>query len=184
VERLVAVDVPEAGHEVLVRLEPDGAVTVLDDDLRLSNGLAWRPDGRELYSVDTLPGVVWARSYDPQGGGIGPRRELLRITGGGSPDVLTVDVDGNLRIALYGAGEVRRYTPSGELTGVVEVAAPHPTCPAFVGPDLDLLLISTATENLDEEQLGRYPRSGNLFAVRVGVRGLPATPWQVPPSWG
>ena len=39
--------------EILVRVEPDGGILVIDDDLGLSNGLAFTPDGGALYSVDT-----------------------------------------------------------------------------------------------------------------------------------
>jgi sugar lactone lactonase YvrE len=165
------------GHEVLVRVEADGGTTLLDDDLDLSNGIAWSPDGRRLYSVDSVPGVVRVRPYDVGSGAVGPRRQLLHVDGG-SPDGLCVDADGDLWVAVYGAGEVRRYTPSGVLTGVVEVAAPHPTCPAFAGPDLDVLVVSTATENLDDDALRRAPDSGRLFTARVGARGLPSTPWR------
>src|SRR5665647_3962414 len=37
--------------QLLLRLEADGAITVLDDNLLLANGLGWSPDGRTLYSV-------------------------------------------------------------------------------------------------------------------------------------
>jgi sugar lactone lactonase YvrE len=47
----------------LLRLEHDGAVTVLDDDLLLANGLGWSPDGRTLYSVDTLAETIYRRDY-------------------------------------------------------------------------------------------------------------------------
>ena len=66
------------------------------------------------------------------------------------------------RPQMYGAGEVRRYSPAGELTGVVTVDEPEVTCPAFVGPGLDRLLITTR------------PR---LFLADVGAVGLPVTPW-------
>ena len=64
--------------------------------------------------------------------------------------------EGNLWIACYGAGEVRRYAPDGTLTGVVEVGAPNVTCPAFVGPGPDRLLITTARSDGDRD-------SGRLF---------------------
>lgn len=53
------------GQERLWRLEHDGELTVLDDDLTISNGLGWSPDGATFYSVDSAPGMVWQRSYDP-----------------------------------------------------------------------------------------------------------------------
>ena len=43
------------GGEVLVRVTADRTVTMIDDDLSLSNGLAWSPDGSLFYSIDTTP---------------------------------------------------------------------------------------------------------------------------------
>jgi sugar lactone lactonase YvrE len=167
------------GGESLVRVEGDETITVLDDDLNLSNGLAFSVDATLLYSVHSVPGVVWARSYDAATGAVGARREWLRITDG-TPDGLCVDADGHLWIAIWGAGQVRRYTPDAQLAGIVEVAAPHTTSVAFVGDDLDLLLITTATADLTAEQLAAHPDSGRLFLARVGVTGLPVTAWAGP----
>ncbi|MFI5933826.1 SMP-30/gluconolactonase/LRE family protein [Actinoplanes sp. NPDC051494] len=167
------------GGESLLRIERDATVTVLDDDLTLSNGLAFDPAGTTLYSVDSVPGVVWARSYDAATGATGPRREWLRITDG-LPDGLCADAEGHLWIAIWGAGQVRRYTPDARLAGVVEVPAPHTTSVAFVGDDLDRLLITTATAGLDAEVLTAYPSSGRLFLADVGVSGLPVTAWAGP----
>ncbi len=75
------------------------------------------------------------------------------------------------------AGEVRCYTPAGERLATVSVPAPHTTSVAFVGPDRDLLLITTATDQLSAAQLNEYPLSGRLFTAHVGAVGLPATPW-------
>ena len=163
------------GGEVLVRCELDGAVTVLDDDLGLSNGLAWTEDGRTMFSIDTLPGRLWARGYDPASGAVGPRR-LVRTFDDGNADGICMDTDGQLWIAFYGPGEVRRYTQDGTLTGVVEVASPHTTSCAFVGPARDRLLITSATQ----ESSPRCWRSSPTPAVcssstsaRAGSRRLP-----------
>jgi sugar lactone lactonase YvrE len=124
-----------------------------------------------------VPGIVWARPY---GDAPGPRRELFRVGDGGSPDGMCVDAEGTLWIACWGAGQVRRYADTGELIGVVDVDAPHTSSVAFVGPALDRLLITTATQHMDAAARARYPDSGKLFLADVGVAGLPATPWAGP----
>jgi sugar lactone lactonase YvrE len=171
----MALDTRE-GDDCLYRLEGDGAVTVIDDDLTLSNGLAWSPDGTVMYSVDTIPGVVWARPYDPGTGEWGERSELLRIAPAW-PDGLCVDADGNLWLAVCRGGEVRCYTPAGERIATVSVPAPQTTSVAFVGPELDTLLITTGTFGMSAAQLDEFPLSGRLFTAHVGAVGLPVVPW-------
>jgi sugar lactone lactonase YvrE len=165
------------GEERLYRLEAGGGLTVLDTDLTISNGLAWSPDGSVMYSTDTAPGVVWARAYDPARGDHGPRREVVRLDRGGRPDGLCVDAAGNLWVAVWGGGEVRCYTPGGERLATVSVPAPHTTSVAFVGPERDTLLITTATDQLSAAQLDAHPLSGRLFLAHVGVTGLPLASW-------
>ena len=164
------------GGETLVRIEPDRSVTVLDDDLTLSNGLAWSPDGTLLYSIDSTPGVVWVRDYAETPG---PRREWLRFPGE-TPDGMCADAEGHLWIAFWGSGQVRRYTPGGVLAGVLDLPVPNPTSVAFVGDDLDLLLITTATNELSPQRLAAHPDSGRLFLARPGVTGLPVPAWAGP----
>ena len=166
--------------EILVRVEPDGGILVIDDDLGLSNGLAFTPDGGALYSVDTRSGTVWVREYDAQTGGAGRRREFLRIDG--NPDGLCVDEEGNVWIAMWGSGEVRCYSTAGAQIAAVDVAAPNTTSVAFVGPALDTLLITTASEQLSGPQLARYPDSGRLFTADVGARGNPVPWWAGTPD--
>ena len=163
------------GHECLYRWDSHG-VTTLDDDLTLSNGLAWSADGTVLYSIDTGPGIVWQRSYDPATGAAGVRTQVLHVTDG-HPDGMCLDVEGNLWIAVWAAGEVRCYRPDGEQIAKVAVAAPHTSSVAFVGPRLDLLLITTARDELTQAQLNAFPDSGRLFSVDVGVVGLPVAAW-------
>jgi len=169
------------GTEALYRIEPDGTRTVLDEDLTLSNGLAWSADGALLYSVDTVPGVVWVRDYDPLGVDTGARRPFLdpaaARASGGFPDGLCVDEHDNLWIAFWGAGQVRCYSPRAEHLATVHVDAPHTSSVAFVGPDLGTLLITTARSGLTPDALAAHPHSGRLFTARVGARGLPTAPW-------
>jgi len=165
------------GHEVLLRVAPDGAVTVLDDDLTLSNGLGWSPDDRTLYSVDSVPGLLWHRPWDPVTGAAGPRRLLLAFDDA-TPDGLCVDTRGRLWVAMWGAGVVRCLAPDGTLLGTVEVAVPHPTSCAFVGPALDLLVVTTASPDRTHPPGEGSGDAGTLFVARVGATGRPPRRWR------
>ncbi|GAA2974182.1 sugar lactone lactonase YvrE [Microbacterium terrae] len=164
------------GDELLLQVGADGAVAVLDDDLTLANGLAWTADGRVLYSVDTLSRRIHVRDYDPATGAVGERRVFLEITQG-YPDGMTLDSDGHLWVALWGEGCVVRVSPAGDIVGRVDVPAPHTSCPVFAGPDLDTLVITTATEGMTAEDLAAHPLSGRLFTVRTGHRGIHPNLW-------
>jgi len=166
----------ESDSEVLTRLEHDGTLTIIDDDLTLSNGLAWSPDGSILYSIDTLRRVVFARSYDARTGATGPRRTLIEFDSG-FPDGMCADEQGHLWIAIWGLGEIRRYSPEGALQQTIAVPAPHVSSVAFAGPELDTLVITTATQDLTEQQLSSYPLSGKVFTMRPEVPGLPVPLW-------
>ncbi|WP_249353941.1 SMP-30/gluconolactonase/LRE family protein [Microbacterium sp. 2FI] len=163
--------------ERLIRFEADATVSVLDDDLTLSNGLAWTRDGRRMYSVDTLTRRIFVRDYDPETGAIGTRTLFAELPGDGYPDGITTDEDDHIWVAVWGGACVLRFSPAGEPVGRIEVPAPHVSCITFSGVELDTLVITTATENLTVEQLAEYPLAGRLFTVKPGVRGNPPHLW-------
>jgi sugar lactone lactonase YvrE len=166
----------EANRECLYRVDIDGSLFTIDSDLTLSNGLAWSPDGRTFYSVDTLAGIVWKREYsDP----LGARERFLSIDGG-YPDGICIDAQGNLWVAVWGSAEVRKFSPQGEQTAVVHTSAPHTSSVAFVGRHLDRLLITSGRQHLNAQQLAAFPDSGLLFLADVDAVGVPTIPWSRP----
>ena len=61
------------GGGALYRLDHDGRVELMLDDLTISNGLGWSPDGATMYLVDSGPRLVHAFRFDQRTGGISRR---------------------------------------------------------------------------------------------------------------
>jgi gluconolactonase len=104
------------------RIDPNsGAITVAVDDMERPNGLAFSPDEKRLYVVDTPGGDKTVHVYDVVDDG-------TRLTGGrlffnampGYADGIRVDTDGNLWCGFSGGeGEdgVAVFAPDGSLIG-------------------------------------------------------------------
>jgi sugar lactone lactonase YvrE len=159
----------------LWRIEHDLTFTKLIDQVGNSNGLGWSPDQRIFYWTDTKTGCVFAFDYDAPTGDIANRRVVVEVDKSrGRPDGLAVDAEGFLWTALWAGHGVARWNPAtGEMMAKVECPASNVTCPAFGGPDLDVLYFTTAQKGRDEAEPSPELEAGNLFAARVGVKGLP-----------
>jgi sugar lactone lactonase YvrE len=160
----------EAGAGALYRLDPDRSVHVVLEGVTISNGLEWSPDGSRAYYNDTATGRTDVFDYDHDAGLTGRRPFVDFSAGPGHPDGLTVDADGGVWVALYGGGQVHRYTPEGVLDEVVDVPARKVTACTFGGPGLGRLFVTTSREELAP---GEDPLAGSLFAADVGVLGRP-----------
>lgn len=131
----------------------------------IPNGMAWSGDGSRFYHIDTETQCV--DLYDVEGPySITGRRSVIRMgDGDGSPDGMTADRDGNLWVAMWGAGRVDCYDPhTGKLLRRIEVPAANVSCATFGDRDLKTLFITTAK---DEDGQG-----GALYEVRLDVAGV------------
>ncbi|HEX6520730.1 MAG TPA: SMP-30/gluconolactonase/LRE family protein [Streptosporangiaceae bacterium] len=90
------------------------------------------------------------------------------------PDGLTLDSEGCLWLAVFGSGELMRFTPDGHLDTVVRLPARQVTSATFGGPGLGTLYITTARENFTEADRRAEPHAGDIFACVPGTTGRPA----------
>jgi sugar lactone lactonase YvrE len=158
----------------LYRLAPDGTVAELVRDVSLSNGLDWSDDRTAFYYADSNSGGLDTFRVDPDTGALGARRRFVSVDpADGIPDGLTLDADGCVWLAVFGSGELRRYTPDGSLDTVVRLPARKVTCAAFGGADLATLYITTARENLTPAEAREQSHAGDIFACTPGVTGRP-----------
>jgi sugar lactone lactonase YvrE len=159
------------------RLDAAHRVERLVDGLKVSNGMAFSPDGGTFYWSDSDSSVqtIWQASYVAETGAMGERRVFATTTAlAGRPDGGTIDADGCYWMAGVGGWQLVRFTPKGEVDRVIEMPVEKPTKIAFGGADLETLYVTTIGSGLTPGSEDRQPQAGGLFALRVpGVRGLP-----------
>ncbi len=155
----------------LYRLSPDGAVGEIVGDVGLSNGLDWSDHHKAFYFADSASGGVDVFHADPDTGVLSDRRRFVTV--GGVPDGLTLDAAGGVWVAVWGSGELCRYTPGGQLDTVVSLPVSQVTSAAFGGADLSTLYITTAREDFTPADLRDPPHAGDIFACTPGVTGRP-----------
>jgi sugar lactone lactonase YvrE len=139
----------------------------------IPNSLAFSPDGGTMYFADSLRYTLFAYDYDPAAGELGAQRVLATTVPPGFPDGSTVDADGFLWNAEFNAGRIVRYASDGRIDRVIAMPVARPTCCAFGGPDLDILYVTTASQQMSPQELQAQPLAGALLALDVGMRGLP-----------
>ncbi len=143
------------------------------EGIRISNGLCMSADGTKLYFADSPTRTIYVYDLTEPDGLLGVRRVFAQTPAHAGPDGATIDAEGCLWSAHWGAGCVVRYTPEGRIDRTLAVPTRQPSCVCFAGPDLDVLCVTSACENLDAATLQAEPNAGAVFLYRPGVRGLP-----------
>ena len=159
----------------LYSLNPNGQITKLLGGTRISNGLAWSPDHKTLYYIDTPTREVKAFDYDLQTGMIANARTAVTVPEElGWPDGMTSDMEGNLWVAMWAGAKMTRWDPrTGKLLEQIPIPAWNVTSCVFGGPDMNELYITSARADMDASALARYPQSGGLFRLPTKVTGMP-----------
>lgn len=164
-----AADDPRPGAGSLWSFDRGGPRRLLAD-LTISNGLAWSADGATLFFIDTPTRRIDVFDYDLATGNVENRRTLVELPEGvGDPDGMCIDDEGGLWVAVWGSGAVHRYD-GARLDAVVDIPTPYVTCPAFVGPDRDELVVTTASEPFGDDA----PKgAGHVYVAHPGITGPP-----------
>ena len=154
----------------------DGNVTKLLSDVTISNGMAWSPDYKTFYFIDTPTREVKAFEYDLETGTIANPRVAVRVPESlGWPDGMTSDRQGNLWVAMWGGAQVTKWNPTtGQLLERIPVPAKNVSSCVFGGTGLNELYITSARVGLDEDTLKQYPLTGGVFRLGTNVEGMPS----------
>lgn len=167
---------PPAGLEAepvpgpLFSFAPGEGLRRHDAKAMTANGFAWGRDGRTFYMACSKAGRIDAYAFDAEHGRFGSSRRFADIDPAiGVPDGAAMDEEGFYWCAVHGGGRLLRFAPDGRLDREVMLPVDNPTKPAFAGPDLDMIYVTSAAHG----RQGGRSHEGGLFRFRPGVRGQP-----------
>lgn len=115
------------------RIDTDGKVTLVADNMGTTNGIEVSPDGKTLYVNESTQRNVWAFTITPEKT-LTDKRLLKQFDDFGF-DGMRADIDGNLYITRHGKGTVVKLTPQGEVLKEIPVLGSRPSNICFGGPD-------------------------------------------------
>ena len=172
------IDMMAHGHEGAYYCFDGKSIIQKISPVEHANGTAFAPDGKTLYRAETTQRKIFAYDLDTASGTLSNERTFAIVPAElGMPDGATIDSDGGYWSALPAGpkgGSVARFTPDGKLDLVIEMPVAIVTMPAFGGPDLSTLYVTTARlERL--VGLESKEESGGLFAVELPYKGVPET---------
>lgn len=159
----------------LYRVDPDGTVHELADEVNLPNGMGFSPDRQSLYLTESYARRILRYEYDEATGALTSPDTFVTVPDGegeGVPDGLTVDAAGCVWSARWDGGCLVRYDPSGTELRRVSFPARKLTSLAFGGRTyLDAYV--TSARPIEASESGEGDAAGALFRTDLGVRGVP-----------
>lgn len=159
------------GAARLYCLDTDLSVTEKFGPVTNSNGICWSADASTMYYIDTPRKQVLAFDFENGNGTISNERVIVETDSiAGVPDGMTIDAEGLLWVAFCRGSAVHRFDPaSGKSVAKIDLPCSGVTAPAFGGPNLDVMYITTG-------QFANAPETGagRLYQVQPGVTGTPS----------
>ena len=159
---------PNAG--ALYRVERNGTVSQVLDNITIANGLAWDVATRRFYYIDTVLQRVDVFDYDISSGAIANRRVAFELaTEYGLPDGMCLDRAGRLWIAFWRGSQVIAFdAKSGAPRCCVKVPT-RLTSSCCLHPDGRKLFITTARTEHTAAQLRDEPLAGSVFCADISA---------------
>jgi L-arabinonolactonase len=165
---------PKNPEGACYRIDADLSAHMMFDEVINTNSIAFSPDDRTFYFSDNRRFVIYAFDLDVETGTLANRRVFVDSSKHpGRPDGSTVDAEGCLWNAEFRGRRVVRYMPDGRIDRIIELPVSQPTSCAFGGANLDVLFVTTGTLNMPPRERAAEPLAGSLFAIDVGVQGVP-----------
>lgn len=150
----------------LYSIDKNGEVKILLDGLILSNGFDWSMDEKHFYHTDSDTEIIKEYNFDKEKGAISFTGRQIKVPG---VDGFTIDQNDFLYVACWGYGHITVIdTADMQIKKYIEVPAKIPASCAFVGNDMEKLVIVTATLGADLE---KDKNAGYTFICDTNTKG-------------
>ena len=151
----------------LARVDPDGAVTAVADDLMFPNGAMISPDGKTLIVGETFAGRLTAFDIATDGS-LSNRRVWAALPERAVPDGACLDAEGAIWVASPTTNNVIRLKEGGEV--LERIAADQGVFACMLGGEGRRTLYVLTAPSSDPEDCAAK-RQGRIEAVRVDAPG-------------
>lgn len=160
----------------LYRVDAAGYVERKIDGIKISNGLAFSPDGKTMFHSDSRGPWIDCWDFDLDTGAISGRRRFADLDDTiGRPDGGATDSEGCYWSAGVSAGNLNRFSPDGTLMSSQPVPVAAPTMPCFGGEGLDRLFLTSLRVGRDPAKLEANPLTGTVIVADSPVVGSPVS---------
>lgn len=150
----------------LIRVDPDGTVSLAAEELMFPNGTVITPDGATLIVGESFAGRLTAFEIAPDRS-LTNRRVWAQLPEGKVPDGICLDAEGGIWVASPTSDDCLRVLEGGEVTDVVELDRGAFAC-MLGDDDRRTLYICTAK---DSDPAKTDARTARIERVRVDVPG-------------
>ncbi|MDW3178123.1 MAG: SMP-30/gluconolactonase/LRE family protein [Acidimicrobiia bacterium] len=169
-------DVARRFEGSLYSIDARGNVDILETDVGIPNSTVFDAARGRMYWADTFHATIWQWDYDIETGRRSNKSVFFDYNAHpdahGVPDGACLDIDGCVWSASVHGWALTRITPDGDIDRVVDLPVAMPTMPAFGGPDLGTIYVTSINGGqIDETRSAGIP-AGALLAVDAGVQGL------------
>lgn len=155
----------------LYRLDCDGSLRIVLEEIGCSNGMGFTPDRKAMYYTDSRVRRIYRFDYKRATGELSNQTVFVETPEDeGVPDGMTVDAEGYVWTAKWDGSCLVRYAPNGVEERRVTFPAKQVSSVVFGGAQYQDVYVTTAGGTKKEVN---GPGAGALFRVSMGIRGVP-----------
>lgn len=156
---------------VIVRLDPDGSVTVVAGDLDFPNGMVITPDRQTLIVAESIGRRLTGFRIDGDGGLTD--RHVFADNLDGPPDGITLDAAGGVWTSMTLAHQFERITHGGTVTDRIDIGERAAIACTLGGPERRTLFLLSSTDAYPKRLIGTRLSRLDTVTVDIPGAGLP-----------
>lgn len=132
-------------------------VILLEDSLAFPNGIAFSPNGKQLFVCESALNRIL--TFKVNANGSLSEKTVFAELPGGDPDGLAFDIEGNLYVAHFGGGAIYVFFPNGGIKDKIITPGKKPSNVEFGGEDMKTLFITEDETNC-------------VYSIQASIPGL------------